>query len=218
MQIGQVASQGNYAHALRSHDRRFGTHRFRLCPSLHTDTSLRQNSADLSLSITRLDHKVQLGVHCALHTENSQISWTNPSDTESQRVANLLVRLIEVTDAGRFFFTTRWTKACLLSGIRADAKAAKVVKDTGSNPPGELLQHGCPAALHAAAQTCIQHNCCPTCSGYNPQGLGAAWSHNFLNQKPWHPANFRNQAKVYEAEQQAIKAQRDKAIAKVSQL
>ena len=58
----------------------------------------------------------------------------------------------------------------------------------------------------------------PPCSGYNPQGLGAAWSHNFLNQKPWHPANFRNQAKVFEAEQQAIKAQRDKAIAKVSQL
>lgn len=72
-----------------------------------------------------------------------------------------------------------------LAGIRADAKAAKVVKETGQNAPG-----------------------------YNPQGLGAAWSHNFLNQKPWHPANFRNQAKVYEAEQNAIKAQKDKAIAK----
>jgi len=72
------------------------------------------------------------------------------------------------------------------TGIRADAKAAKVVKETGQNAPG-----------------------------YNPQGLGAAWSHNFLNQKPWHPANFRNQAKVYEAEQNAIKAQKDKAIAKV---
>lgn len=72
------------------------------------------------------------------------------------------------------------------TGIRADAKAAKVVKETGQNAPG-----------------------------YNPQGLGAAWSHNFLNQKPWHPANFRNQAKVYEAEQNAIKAQKDKALAKV---
>lgn len=72
------------------------------------------------------------------------------------------------------------------AGIRADAKAAKVVKDTGQNPPG-----------------------------YNPQGLGAAWSHNFLNQKPWHPANFRNQAKVYEAEQNAIRAQKAKAEAKV---
>ncbi|KAL3144904.1 hypothetical protein ABBQ32_003414 [Trebouxia sp. C0010 RCD-2024] len=72
-----------------------------------------------------------------------------------------------------------------LAGIRADAKAAKVVKDTGQNPPG-----------------------------YNPQGLGAAWSHNFLNQKPWHPANFRNQAKVYEAEQNAIRAQKAKAEAK----
>ena len=72
------------------------------------------------------------------------------------------------------------------AGIRADAKAAKVVKDTGQNPPG-----------------------------YNPQGLGAAWSHNFLNQKPWHPANFRNQAKVYEAEQNAIREQKAKAQAKV---
>lgn len=72
-----------------------------------------------------------------------------------------------------------------LAGIRADAKAAKVVKDTGQNPPG-----------------------------YNPQGLGAAWSHNFLNQKPWHPANFRNQAKVYEAEQNAIREQKAKAQAK----
>lgn len=31
--------------------------------------------------------------------------------------------------------------------------------------------------------------------GYNAAipGVGAAWSHNFLNQKPWHPLNFRNQ-------------------------
>ena len=65
-------------------------------------------------------------------------------------------------------------------------KQPKVVKDTGQNPPG-----------------------------YNPQGLGAAWSHNFLNQKPWHPANFRNQAKVFEAEQNAIRAQKAKAEAKV---
>lgn len=46
------------------------------------------------------------------------------------------------------------------------------------------------------------------------RGVGAAWSHNFLNQKPWHPANFRNQAKVFEAEQAAIKAAKDKEIAK----
>lgn len=26
---------------------------------------------------------------------------------------------------------------------------------------------------------------------YNPNGTGTAWTHNFLNQKPWHPANFR---------------------------
>ncbi|WIA19492.1 hypothetical protein OEZ85_004103 [Tetradesmus obliquus] len=39
---------------------------------------------------------------------------------------------------------------------------------------------------------------------YNPVGTGTAWSHNFLNQKPWHPLNFRNQIKKYEHEQKAI--------------
>ncbi|KAF8058931.1 SERPINI1 [Scenedesmus sp. PABB004] len=39
---------------------------------------------------------------------------------------------------------------------------------------------------------------------YNPVGTGAAWSHNFLNQKPWHPMNFRNQVRKYDAEQKAI--------------
>ncbi|KAK9865204.1 hypothetical protein WJX84_003607 [Apatococcus fuscideae] len=43
---------------------------------------------------------------------------------------------------------------------------------------------------------------------------GVAWSHNFLNQKPWHPSNFRNQARVFEAEQQAAQAAKSNAIAK----
>ena len=30
-------------------------------------------------------------------------------------------------------------------------------------------------------------------------------SHNFLNQKPWHPLNFRNQMRVFEAQEQAEK-------------
>jgi hypothetical protein len=39
-------------------------------------------------------------------------------------------------------------------------------------------------------------------SGYNPNGVGVAWTHKFLNLKPWHPMNFRNREKVYKAEQQ----------------
>lgn len=87
---------------------------------------------------------------------------------------------------------------------------------------------------------------------YNPAipGVGAAWSHNFLNQvqsqdcvflqawlfiqhqegilcgmskylnlvvlqKPWHPLNYRNQLKVYEAQQQAEADAKAKAIGKV---
>ena len=37
--------------------------------------------------------------------------------------------------------------------------------------------------------------------GYNPNGVGVAWTHKFLNLKPWHPMNFRNREKVYLAEQ-----------------
>jgi N-terminal domain of CBF1 interacting co-repressor CIR len=43
-----------------------------------------------------------------------------------------------------------------------------------------------------------------------------ACSHNFLNQKPWHPLNFRNQARVYEAEQEAIRQAKANQQAKVS--
>ena len=34
---------------------------------------------------------------------------------------------------------------------------------------------------------------------------GSCRSHNFLNQKPWHPLNFRNQMRVFEAQEQAEK-------------
>lgn len=40
--------------------------------------------------------------------------------------------------------------------------------------------------------------CHPRC-----RGVGSAWSHGFLNKKPWHPLNYRNQLRVWEAEQQA---------------
>ncbi|GFR51029.1 hypothetical protein Agub_g13356 [Astrephomene gubernaculifera] len=43
----------------------------------------------------------------------------------------------------------------------------------------------------------------------NPNGVGAAWSHHFLNQKPWHPMNFKNRMRVWEHEQE--KTQQEKA-------
>ena len=43
--------------------------------------------------------------------------------------------------------------------------------------------------------------------GYDPQGVGVAWTHDFLNKKPWHPMNFRNRVKVWEAEQEHTKDQ-----------
>lgn len=49
---------------------------------------------------------------------------------------------------------------------------------------------------------------------YDPRGAGVAWTHNFLNQKPWHPLNFRNQARVFEAEQQSINDAKRNAEAK----
>lgn len=39
---------------------------------------------------------------------------------------------------------------------------------------------------------------------------GAAWTHNFLNQKPWHPASFRNRQKVWEAEQDHLRDKKEK--------
>uniref|UniRef100_A0A1D2A8P4 CBF1-interacting co-repressor CIR N-terminal domain-containing protein n=1 Tax=Auxenochlorella protothecoides TaxID=3075 RepID=A0A1D2A8P4_AUXPR len=48
----------------------------------------------------------------------------------------------------------------------------------------------------------------------DPNSVGAAWTHNFLNQKPWHPMNFRNQARVWEAEQAKYEEEKKKAEAK----
>ncbi|KAG2447737.1 hypothetical protein HYH02_007197 [Chlamydomonas schloesseri] len=42
----------------------------------------------------------------------------------------------------------------------------------------------------------------------NPNGVGMAWTHNFLNQKPWHPMSFKNRMKVWEHEQD--KTEKDK--------
>ena len=38
--------------------------------------------------------------------------------------------------------------------------------------------------------------------GLKPRG-GTAWSHGFLNQKDWHPLSYRNQEKLFKAEQEA---------------
>ncbi|GIL54465.1 hypothetical protein Vafri_9992 [Volvox africanus] len=44
----------------------------------------------------------------------------------------------------------------------------------------------------------------------NPQGLGTAWTHHFLNQKPWHPMNFKNRMRVWEAEHEKSEANKAK--------
>lgn len=58
-------------------------------------------------------------------------------------------------------------------------------------------------------------------SPWSPCLVGALitdhWFRSFLNQKPWHPSNFKNQARVYEAEQETIALAKRNALAKVSQ-
>lgn len=43
---------------------------------------------------------------------------------------------------------------------------------------------------------------------------GTAWSHNFLNQKPWHPLSYPNQRRKWIAEQ--THAQRDRRAEEVA--
>jgi hypothetical protein len=43
---------------------------------------------------------------------------------------------------------------------------------------------------------------------------GTAWSHSYLNQKPWHPLSYPNQRRKWIAEQQ--NAQRDRKAEEVS--
>lgn len=45
--------------------------------------------------------------------------------------------------------------------------------------------------------------------GLKPTG-GKAWTHGFLNQKFWHPMSFRNQEKLFKAEQEAETAKKRK--------
>jgi hypothetical protein len=48
---------------------------------------------------------------------------------------------------------------------------------------------------------------------YDPRGTGRAWTHDFLNKKPWHPSSFRNQVRVWEAQQEELeKEKKDKRI------
>ena len=55
-------------------------------------------------------------------------------------------------------------------------------------------------AAKEAAQQLLQSGGDP--SSFNPNAFGSAWTHGFLNKKPWHPMNFANRAKVWEAEHQ----------------
>eukprot|EP00976_Prorocentrum_cordatum_P079745 1183687-Prorocentrum_minimum.AAC.3 len=43
-------------------------------------------------------------------------------------------------------------------------------------------------------------------TGEDSRGHGTAWSHNFLNQKPWHPLSYRNQRDKFMAEEKTKKA------------
>lgn len=44
---------------------------------------------------------------------------------------------------------------------------------------------------------------------------GVAWSHNYLNQKPWHPMSYPNQRRKWIAEQEhAVQAQQKEVAAK----
>ncbi|XP_047341377.1 uncharacterized zinc finger CCHC domain-containing protein At4g19190 [Impatiens glandulifera] len=53
----------------------------------------------------------------------------------------------------------------------------------------------------------------------NKTKSGTAWSHNFLNQKPWHPLSYRNQRRLWIAEQTDANHQRraDEAAREYSQ-
>lgn len=42
---------------------------------------------------------------------------------------------------------------------------------------------------------------------------GVAWSHNYLNQKPWHPMSYPNQRRKWIAEQEHSVREQAKAIA-----
>lgn len=46
--------------------------------------------------------------------------------------------------------------------------------------------------------------------GFDPSGVGMAWTHNFLNQKPWHPMSFKNRMRVWEHEQDKQQADKTK--------
>ena len=50
-------------------------------------------------------------------------------------------------------------------------------------------------------------------TGESQRGHGNAWSHGYLNQKPWHPMSYRNQRDLFLAEEAAVKAKADNDVA-----
>jgi CBF1 interacting corepressor len=43
-------------------------------------------------------------------------------------------------------------------------------------------------------------------TGEETRAHGVAWSHGYLNQKPWHPLSYRNQRDLFMAEEKTAKA------------
>ncbi|KAK9809677.1 hypothetical protein WJX73_003655 [Symbiochloris irregularis] len=76
------------------------------------------------------------------------------------------------------------------------------------------MKHSAPARGALAGIKADAQKAKDTGGVYDPRAAGAAWTHNFLNQKPWHPLNFRNQQRVFEAEQEKLDQERRNAEAK----
>ncbi|PRW60741.1 zinc knuckle (CCHC-type) family [Chlorella sorokiniana] len=84
-----------------------------------------------------------------------------------------------------------------------DAKAAEgAPQKPQRRMPGRGVLDGIRQDLKAAKETG---------ESYDPRGTGAAWTHNFLQKKPWHPLTFRNMARVYEKEQEHYEEEKRKA-------
>lgn len=85
-------------------------------------------------------------------------------------------------------------------GRRAGGPRVETPQSPSSRGTVTAVPPCCRAGIKADAQRAKE-----TGDTYNPNGVGAAWSHNFLNQKPWHPLSFRNQKARFEAEERAFK-------------
>lgn len=94
-------------------------------------------------------------------------------------------------------------------------------QETANTTPAAPAQHGDVLSKRTAALRAVEQiwpgrgNTTRLTSDQDVCMLTFDRSHNFLNQKPWHPLNFKNQARVYEAEQETIAVAKRNALAKV---